>query len=253
MKTEETLAHSWQQLRRSCRDLKKSAKLHVWLINGKSGDYVVNALKLGNNIETALENTKMEILWRYVELFNKFQPSKITAVGSLMTHYGDDVVLNALITAKQAQTQRVEDVVAKLRNELFKDWAMQYHPAKDVFKLLNLRNDGYTALRNSKLEMLSDYVTFLNRINFRKQSFVKSWRRRGEGELAVLLTTAIRSDSLHRLEYDRATELQTKLFQLWRDKEFNSMDALTKKLGEVHVAPSIKNLVAKQFKEFSQK
>ncbi|KAE8951947.1 hypothetical protein PF004_g32975, partial [Phytophthora fragariae] len=68
-------------------------KLNSWLLRNKDGVQVLNKLKLGDDIAAALKNKKLDTLSKYITMFNEKHPnSKISLIGTLTAHYGDDVV-----------------------------------------------------------------------------------------------------------------------------------------------------------------
>ncbi|POM57727.1 Avirulence protein (Avh) [Phytophthora palmivora] len=171
-------------------------QMNFWLKKQKSGYYVLKKLQLGNNIETVLENTKLDMLWKYVERFNKQNPTKqISVVDSLIQRYGDDAVMKMLVSAKQAENTK--DVATKLETELFQGWFRKGKSADEVFMLLKLRSYGYTALSNGKLEILANYVKFVNGELNQKNSLVDVLTKGFGGEkIFVSLFASAKRDKL---------------------------------------------------------
>ncbi|KAE9012229.1 hypothetical protein PR003_g8076 [Phytophthora rubi] len=133
-----------------------TTKLNSWLLRNKDGVQVLSKLKLGDDIASALENKKLDTLSKYITMYNEKHPtSKISLIGTLTAHYGDDVLAKALVSAqKNANT---EALASQLRTKQLAAWLKNDKSVVDVFKLLNLGDDGYLALTSRKLEVLEDY------------------------------------------------------------------------------------------------
>ncbi|OWZ18585.1 Avirulence (Avh) protein [Phytophthora megakarya] len=110
--------------------VKESTTLKLWLLSRKSGVDVLNTLKLGDNLANSLQSTKLDILWKYVDKFNKGKiPSKkISVVGTLMEKYGDDAVMKAIMKAKTVEN--TANSASKLETDLVMNYAAIFKAKK---------------------------------------------------------------------------------------------------------------------------
>ncbi|KAG6615993.1 putative secreted RxLR effector protein [Phytophthora cinnamomi] len=189
-----------------------TSTLSSWLYHNANGVQVLRNLQLGDDIAAALRSSKLEMLRNYVAMFNEKHPnSKISVIGTLTAHYGDDVVAMALVTAQRRQGTKA--LATQLREDQLAGWLKNDKSVVDVFKLLNLGDDGYQALTSQKLDVLDDYITLFNRKKLAEKTLLATLSTGfgGERKLAKLLITA-KEDITTR---GRALELQSELFNKW--------------------------------------
>ncbi|ETP25774.1 hypothetical protein F441_01379, partial [Phytophthora nicotianae CJ01A1] len=123
---------------------------------------VATTLKFGN-IDNVLTSSNLEKLATEVKKTNsKNFITKISVIGTLTTHYGDDVLAKALVTAENnADTRAVQDQIKKLREDQMMGWLNARNTADDVFKLLKIHDDGFSMVISRKLQVLEDYINFV--------------------------------------------------------------------------------------------
>ncbi|EGZ15004.1 hypothetical protein PHYSODRAFT_286232 [Phytophthora sojae] len=80
----------------------QSALFDKWLARKLRPETILRGLKLDDNVENALTNRNLQTLINYISVFNKNNPtSEATLIGTLIAHYGDDVVATALLSVKK--------------------------------------------------------------------------------------------------------------------------------------------------------
>ncbi|KAG6957996.1 hypothetical protein JG687_00009643 [Phytophthora cactorum] len=155
-----------------------------------NGSYAV----LEDGMDTALASPNLEVMANYVkELSTKNRNSKVSLIGIFTTHYGDDAVAKALVTAqKKAKTADMENTIRQLRNNQLSAWLNSEKSVDDVFNLLKLRKDSYAALASGKLEVLDDYMKLFNRAKSGQETLLGVLTKGFGGEqiLAKLLVVA---------------------------------------------------------------
>ncbi|OWY90114.1 RxLR effector protein, partial [Phytophthora megakarya] len=127
--------------------LTESAKLKAYLAQNKNAVQVLAKLKLGNDALVALRSTKMNVLTKYVDMFNKKNPDKaMSLISTLTARYGDDGLAKALVIAeKEATTPATAKEIQTLRNDQLTTWLNADKSVDDVFQLLKLHIDGNAA------------------------------------------------------------------------------------------------------------
>ncbi|POM68278.1 Putative RxLR effector [Phytophthora palmivora] len=221
-------------------DAMKSAKsnliLNSWLYRKKSGLYVLKKLNLGNNIDDALKSKKLDTLWKYVERFNKENPTKqISVIDILRSHYQDDIVMMALVNAKQVD--KTKTVANKLEADLFVGWKKKQMSGNDAFSILKLRDGGFESFTSRKYEILEDYIVFCNGKQNQKENLVNVLKRGFGSDDDLLFHLAwAKPDPLVR---EKVAELQTTVLL---EKAENEMKVLHMDAG-LHSILSSQNLV----------
>ncbi|POM76316.1 Avirulence protein (Avh) [Phytophthora palmivora] len=203
-------------------DAVKSTRFELWLIRKKSGVAVLNKLQLGNNIDDALKNTQLNTLWKYVEMFNnKYPTTKISVIDSLRIHYTDDVVMKALVNAKQVDDTKV--VATKLETELFEGWMKNTESVDDVFTILKLHEQGSQLFRSEKLDILENYIAFINGKKHKKESLADVLTK-GFGEKQLLSILGVAKGEA--LTAKKATELETKVLLAKAEGQMKALQKL---------------------------
>ncbi|OWZ09303.1 Avirulence (Avh) protein [Phytophthora megakarya] len=217
-------------IKSSASKVKENTKLKLWLASKKSGVDVLNALKLGDDVGAVLKSSKLEMLVKYADKFNKNKlPAKqISVIDTLIGKYGDDAVMKALASAKQADDTAV---VTKLETELFTRWMADRKFPDNVFSTLKIGNQEDTVLRIGNIGLVDNYITFFNGKTGQKESLLKVLTKSfGDENKALSVLAAARENSPMT---KRATELETKLLlEKTRDQMAvrGGLDALGKNL-----------------------
>ncbi|GMF42679.1 unnamed protein product [Phytophthora fragariaefolia] len=200
-----------------------TTRLKTWLLKNKTGAQVLDKLKLGDDIATALENTKLNSLRAYAKMFNKKNSnSKISVIGILTARYGDDEVAKALVSAqKKAATT---DTAKLLRSEQLDFWLTSDKSVVDVFKLLKLSDDGYEALTSRKLEVLEKYIEFFNQKKSGHETLLGTFTTGfgGEEKLVPIIYYAMWDPRTQT----KARELEAALLRRWRDENLQPDEVL---------------------------
>ncbi|POM68150.1 Putative RxLR effector, partial [Phytophthora palmivora] len=194
-------------IKSSSSKLTETAKMNIWLLAKASGEYVLKSLQLGGNLQAVLKNKKLETLFEYVEKFNNGKPQsqQISVVGSLRTHYGDSAVMKALASARQVD--ETKDVAAKLETELFKGWIQKQDSVDFAFLTLKIHDEGSAVLRIQKIEILENYITFLNAKTSKNENLVDALMLGYGGDRNLLLSLGMAKHDV--LVGKKATELET--------------------------------------------
>ncbi|OWZ12391.1 Avirulence (Avh) protein [Phytophthora megakarya] len=186
--------------------VKVNTQLKLWLVSGKSGIDVLNALKLGDDVEQVLKNSKLELLSKYVDKFNKGKApfQRISLLGTLAKKHGYDTVLKALASVKQADDTVV---VTKLETDLFTRWMNKKLFPENIFSNLKIRDEEDMVLRIGKIGIVNNYITFFNGKADKKHNLLNVLKigfHTQDNALSVLAMA--RKDPLTN---KRATELET--------------------------------------------
>ncbi|KAE9293989.1 hypothetical protein PF008_g24660 [Phytophthora fragariae] len=159
----------------------------------------------------------MDTLAKYVKLFNDKHPkNKISVIGTPMAHYGDDVVTKALMAA-MANGNTVERV-KQLRNDQLQVWFDSHKSVDDVFNSLRLRNIGYGALSSPRLEVLEDYIRFVNKKKNGHESLINVFITGFGGE--INLVPILRTAKMDSSTSAKAKKLVNSLLNRWLDSDY---------------------------------
>ncbi|KAF4031987.1 hypothetical protein GN244_ATG16140 [Phytophthora infestans] len=202
-----------------------STKVRVYLLSRKTPVDVLNQLKLGDDVATWSSG-------KYIALLNKETPGKTsTLIGTLTAHYGNDAVVETLISAESSvdSSSALKKLTQQLRSLQQDAWLESGKSADYVFKLLKLGGDGYKALIDQSMFVLSEYVSKFNHLHPRRKSTVLKTSTKGfggESNLVTLLDTAKR-DALTEV---KAMEFETQLLQQWQDENLDPASAMKLRL-----------------------
>ncbi|KAE9293991.1 hypothetical protein PF008_g24659 [Phytophthora fragariae] len=213
-----------------------SDMLNSHLLLKTNGVQFLKELKLGDDIATALQSSKMDTLATYVNLFNKKHPdSKISVIRTLTAHYGDDAVARALVAA--TENGNTVERVSQLRRDQLVDCQ---NSVDDVFNLLKLRDNDYAALSTRKLEVLEDYIRFVNTKTNGQESLAKAFTAGFGGERNVaLILRAARTDTFAR---KKALELENSLIKLWLSSGYKPERVLKTLRLDKDITRALKNV-----------
>ncbi|POM78182.1 Secreted RxLR effector peptide protein [Phytophthora palmivora] len=175
---------------------------------------MVTKFNLGR-VEDTLTIVGLNQLTAKVEQLNsKNIIKKVSVIGTLTARYGDDSLAKALLTAeKQATDTALALQIQILRENQMTRWLKGGNSADDIFKLLKVRDDGYAILKSRKLEILDDYVKFVNTKSSDQTSLLNTLMKGfgGEEKLWALLQTA----KMHDSTMEKAKLMETSLMSKW--------------------------------------
>ncbi|KAI9982411.1 hypothetical protein PInf_008354 [Phytophthora infestans] len=174
------------------------SKVHGYLNLGPSAtrdqpaDEILRIYKLDDGIEKALVSPNLKAMESHVkELSTKNRKSEASVIGILTSHYGDDAVAKALVTAQKT-----------------------------------LRHDDYLALASPKMEVLDDYMKLINRVTSGQETLLNVLTKGfgGEQTMAKLLLRGKEEPQTREL----ATALQNALLNKWVTDKFQPESVLKK-------------------------
>ncbi|OWZ11855.1 Avirulence (Avh) protein [Phytophthora megakarya] len=175
----------------------------------------------------------------------------ISLIKTLLAKYSDFRVAKMLEKAKSGDEK---DIATKLQTEQFQMWLKDDKSIDDVYKLLKLDDYGEAIMLSRALDTLESYTTVFNEGKPIKESFIKiiSSHFGGDDKFALKLL------GFKGLEPSRekAIDLQTKLFQQWKDEGLDSVSVLNKVFKVRKIEKTTDGgilLTAKEFKNFLRK
>ncbi|OWY93480.1 RxLR effector protein [Phytophthora megakarya] len=182
-------------------------RVRLWLKKEYSVDDVWRMLQLNGDLKNVIANPKLELLDKYVGLFNKKYKNQESLVGILSLRYGEDNVMMALLDARQVDNHG--------------------NSVNDVFKILKIEDDGPKFMENPKLRLLEEYIEIFN---FKKPhektkyfgALTKGFG--GDGKFAIVLSNAMEITSVEV----QALGYQEKLFRKWMKNGVDPKNFLTK-------------------------
>ncbi|ETP09444.1 hypothetical protein F441_14691 [Phytophthora nicotianae CJ01A1] len=225
----------------------ESAALKAYLAANKDGIYVLNKLKLGNDVLEVLESPKLSKLSKYISAYNLKHPDEqISLVGVLSTRYGDDAVAKALVTAK-GRTNTAE-LAASLQRQQLNGWLDNQKSIEYVMGKLKIGDDWTLTMSSRSLDALDKYIRLFNvRYPLAKTDITTELAKRFGGEA-----------KFSRHSYDECTpmlkKIQNALFKQWKDRGLDPMSVLVQvfKVDEKDVASAgsaLKNVVERYKRE----
>nr|AEK80799.1 Avh163 [Phytophthora sojae] len=191
----------------------KLVKASSYFLRNMKVDEVMRKLKFGDDIVATLENPKINTFATYINMLNGMNPkNKLSVVGTLSAHYGDDAVARALVTVQRKNDAATRDLMVNLRKEQINDW-LKSKSVDDVFNLLKLRADGYEALTSRKLEVFEEYIKAFNSMTGRQVSLYSALKTGfgGDSELATILQLAKTDVRTKR----KAVPLENEMIKHW--------------------------------------
>ncbi|OWZ23147.1 RxLR effector protein [Phytophthora megakarya] len=200
-----------EQLKAGTSKAADSAKLKGWLLINKPVDKALDALKLNTGVDNAILNPKLKLLDNYVNMFNEKHPKKqITLAGALISRYGDEALVNALVTARQAENSR--NIAIKLQKQQMEGWLNSQLSIGNVLDKLKLNTGVEEAILHPNLKILDNYVNMFRKKNPEQHvSLVGALTSRyGDEPLANALVTARQADNsntfLKRLQAEQLAD-----------------------------------------------
>ncbi|KUF78837.1 hypothetical protein AM587_10001585 [Phytophthora nicotianae] len=233
----------------------ESAALKAYLAANKDGIYVLNKLKLGNDVLEVLESPKLSKLSKYISAYNLKHPDEqISLVGVLSTRYGDDAVAKALVTAK-GRTNTAE-LAASLQRQQLNGWLDNQKSIEYVMGKLKIGDDWTLTMSSRSLDALDEYIRLFNvRYPLAKTDITTELAKRfgGEAKFARLVAIALQRPQSRRM-YANAEKIQNALFKQWKDRGLDPMSVLVQvfKVDEKDVASAgsaLKNVVERYKRE----
>ncbi|POM58874.1 Secreted RxLR effector peptide protein [Phytophthora palmivora] len=178
---------------------------------------MVTKFNLGG-VEDTLTKVGLNQLTDQVKVLNSLNSKniikKVSVIGTLTARYGDDSLAKALLTAeKQATDPAWALQIQTLRENQMTRWLKGGNSVDDIFKLLKIRDDGYAILKSRKLEILDDYVKYVNTKSSDQTSLLNTLMKGfgGEEKLWALLQTA----KIHGSTMEKAKLMETSLMSKW--------------------------------------
>ncbi|OWZ01455.1 Avirulence (Avh) protein [Phytophthora megakarya] len=216
---------------------------------------------------------------RYVALLKStYKNDDVSILGALLVKYDDATVAKAFENAKSVDkakgiasmienpigfdrtrgivgnienakiVYRVKSIARKLQNEQFQIWLKDGKSVDDVYTLLQLKGYGDTIVTSRALDVLESYTAFFNREMGTKESFIKIISKHfgGDEEFAIKLLGLKGFETTS----EQATNLQSKLFQQWKNEGVTAENVVTKIFKSAGATNDDKRRTAKEFKNF---
>ncbi|GMF18800.1 unnamed protein product [Phytophthora lilii] len=178
----------------------------------QTGDDLGKIIEARRRHESGDGEPKLKNLMKYVDNYNKANPKKkMSAIGTLISKYGDDEVARALVRTTQSSKASAEakEIAKMLQKEQMALWLHNGKTTYDVFKLLKLGEDGFSALGSSKFKVFESYIQLFNTKNSGQETLLTALK--AGFKLATVLMLA-KSDFASSA---KATKVQTALFKDW--------------------------------------
>uniref|UniRef100_H3H4M6 RxLR effector protein n=1 Tax=Phytophthora ramorum TaxID=164328 RepID=H3H4M6_PHYRM len=150
--------------------IKESAKLNLWLTTRKSAPQVFKLLKIDDTINDVLANPKMNVLAKYISMYNKKNPNnQVSMVDLLSARYGGEAAV-ARMFVKAKQSEATTSLATKLQAEQVAGWLKNDKSTDDVFKILLLDDANANPLGTRRLTAWLNYMSEFNRLNPEKKT-----------------------------------------------------------------------------------
>ncbi|OWZ05786.1 RxLR effector protein [Phytophthora megakarya] len=204
-----------------------ASKVYEWLGREKTAGELLTLYKLENNLDDALVSPKLDDLAKYLtELSTKNPDSKVSLIGTLTAHYGDDALANSLEVLRKNADTNLAKRAQQLHDAQLSAWLDSDKSVLDVFNLLKLRKDKYTALSTGKFNVLEDYLQKVNSAKPTKESLLQVLTTGfgGERKLGKVLVVAKTKAETS----EKASALQTALLSKWLEQNMTPKDVLIK-------------------------
>ncbi|OWZ19748.1 RxLR effector protein [Phytophthora megakarya] len=230
-----------------------TAKLKTWMRKEKTVDEVWKKLRLDESLNDAIANPSMNILVKYVNMFNKVNkknPDKhLSVIKTLSSRYGEDTVAMAFLKATEDKSTNA--IATRLLNQQQWGWLTSGKSADDVFKILKVSDDGSEFIGGRKYTLLAEYVALLvankpaqkvNMFMTLKNGFG------GDGKFAVVVLEAMKNP----LTRDDGMYWMGPLFNKWLRQDIHPSSFLTRvfKIEEKNLASAStqEKLLAEKYK-----
>ncbi|POM80009.1 Secreted RxLR effector peptide protein [Phytophthora palmivora] len=189
------------------------------------------------SITGTLTSANLNKLTTNVEQLNsKNIIKKVSVIGTLTAHYGDDSLAKVLLTVeKQATDPAFKNQIHALRTAQMTMWKKGGNSVDDVINLLKIREDGAKVIASRKMEVLDDYIKFVNPKNYDQTSLAKTLSKTFGTEdkvLALLRTAKANGHTPNHVENSLMSKLQSEgqlpanVYQ-WRKLYDNVNEAFT--------------------------
>ncbi|KAH7465628.1 RxLR effector protein PSR2 [Phytophthora ramorum] len=194
--------------------INESAKLKWWLATRKSATQVFKLLKIDDAINDVLTNSNMNVLAKYISMYNNKNPSnQVSMVGVLSTRYGGEAaVARMLVSAKKSEA--TTHLATKLQAEQVAGWLKSEKSADDVFRILMLDDAGAYPLSSPGLRAWLNYMSEFNRLNPGKETTMLQTFTRAYGGDTGVAKLLYASKKMYGSEI-MADKLETALFVKW--------------------------------------
>ncbi|ETL82078.1 hypothetical protein L917_17695 [Phytophthora nicotianae] len=209
----------FEALLNAAKAYKTNTKLNAFLSKMDDGVGVLNSLKLGNDVVSALTRKKLTQLTTYIAMFNENNLDKtISLIGVLTARYGDDAVAKSLAyLEKYAESPQVVELAKQLRKDQLSSWLNDGKSVDHVFQLLKLGDEGVTVFANRKFTVLEDYITKFNSETNGHATLLNTLLKGfdGESNLVTILSHAKRDLATEQL----ARKLEKELLGQWLQRD----------------------------------
>ncbi|ETN03996.1 hypothetical protein PPTG_23678 [Phytophthora nicotianae INRA-310] len=179
-------------------------------------DVLAKVLAAALNKDALLDQNRYT-LTAYISLFNEKNPaSKKSLLETLLGHYGDVAVAEALTIAESKRATK--NLATQMQIQQFQQWQKSGKSAGAIFKQLDIDVDEFLLVMSSKLEALEDYNTTLKVGNLRYKQDTFTVVRKGFGDDVELALVVVRA--LKTLELENANiPVSTATVKLFGDGE----------------------------------
>ncbi|POM60304.1 Secreted RxLR effector peptide protein [Phytophthora palmivora] len=172
---------------------------------------VVSNLNLGRVADTLTDSGLTKLADDIKQLNSKHIIKKVSVIGILTAKYGDDGLSMALVTAQKKATDPSHALqIQALRTDQLTRWKKGGNSVDAVVKLLKINDDGYHMFVSKQLEVLDDYIKFVNPEKYDQTSLAKTLIKAFGTEDKVLMRLA--DGKYHGFRYDR---LENSLMSKW--------------------------------------
>ncbi|KAL4114312.1 hypothetical protein KRP22_004556 [Phytophthora ramorum] len=194
--------------------IKESAKLNLWLTTRKSAPQVFKLLKIDDTINDVLTNPKMNVLAKYISMYNKKNPNnQVSMVDLLSAHYGGEAAV-ARMFVKAKQSEATTSLATKLQAEQVAGWLKNDKSTDDVFKILLLDDANANPLGTRRLTAWLNYMSEFNRLNPEKKTTMLQTFSTAYGGDKGVAKFLYASQYMYGSE-TMAKKLETALFMKW--------------------------------------
>ncbi|POM69238.1 Secreted RxLR effector peptide protein [Phytophthora palmivora] len=146
---------------------------------------------LGSITDTLTSANLNKLTANIEQLNSKNIIKKVSLIGILTAHYGDDSLAKVLLTVeKQATDPAFKNQIQALRTAQMTRWLKGGNSVDDVINLLKIREDGAKVIASRKMEVLDDYIKLVNPKNYDQTSLAKTLIKTygSQDELLTLLS-----------------------------------------------------------------
>ncbi|KAI9908748.1 hypothetical protein PsorP6_016250 [Peronosclerospora sorghi] len=182
-----------------------------------------------DRVRLALATLQRSEMKRLIKLFALQKKSLIQA---FTKYYGDDIMAEALVLARESGKERTKDIAKKLSIELMEQWQKSGESNLSIFKLLKIHDNALLSrnIGSPKLKMLYDFIELENGKSSGKvwiETLIKGFQ--GEDKFALLIAESKSNPSLSESEVRIVEKLETEYFKtLLSMQNFNANDLFTR-------------------------